>query len=311
MMEIKTYFDPKTSTLTYVVYDSESKDALVIDPVMDYDPIGSKVSHESVDAVIAFVESQGLKLHWVLETHAHADHLSGAQVIRERFPEARIAIGQRITEVQALFKSALDLPEDFPTDGRQFDRLLADGERISAGSFEIELLFTPGHTPACGSYRIGDAVFTGDALFMPDMGTGRCDFPAGSAHDLFRSIKDRLYRLEDTTRVFVGHDYQPGGRALAWESTIGEQKRSNIQLKETTILDDFVRFRTERDKALSAPKLLFQSIQVNIDAGRLPQPASNQKRYLKIPVNIFRPEGSLGREVEQPLDLHEAGELHS
>ncbi len=182
-----------------------------------------------------------------------------------------------------------DPPVDFPTDGRQFDRLLEDGETVEAGSLVFEVIFTPGHTPACATYKFEDAVFTGDALFMPDMGTGRCDFPAGSADDLYRSIIERIYTLPDETRVFVGHDYQPGGRGLAFETTVGEQKRSNVQLPAGRSREDFVAFRTQRDAGLSAPKLLFQSVQVNVDAGSLPEPSSNAMRYLKIPINAFRP----------------------
>lgn len=301
-MEIRTFYDARTFTLTYVVFDAETKDALVIDPVMDYEPVGSKVFTDSVDEVSEFLKSEALKVHWILETHAHADHLSGAQLLKERFPGAKTAIGERITVVQEKFKEVFGLPEDFPTDGRQFDKLIADGEALRAGSVEAKMLFTPGHTPACGTYQIGDALFTGDALFMPDMGTGRCDFPAGSADDLYASIK-RLYELPDETRVFVGHDYQPGGRELAYETTIGEEKEKNIQLKAGTSREDFVKFRTERDATLNAPKLLFQSIQVNIDAGNLPEPSENEMRYLKIPVNVFRPEGTLSPEQKGDVKL--------
>lgn len=290
---VKAFFDERTFTLTYVVYAPQSRDAVVIDPVMDYDPVGSKVFTESVDVVGRFIEEQKLQLHYILETHAHADHLSGAQLLKKRFPQAKIGMGRHITIVQDAFKKLLDLPDEFATDGSQFDLLIDENEKLVAGKLELELIPTPGHTPACASYKVGDAVFTGDALFMPDGGTGRCDFPAGSAEDLYRSIKERLYTLPDETRVFVGHDYQPGGRELAYETTIAAQKRDNIQLKGETSQADFVKFRTARDATLSAPKLLFQSIQVNIDAGHLPTPARNEQRYLKIPINIFRPAGTL------------------
>lgn len=301
-MEIKAFYDARTFTLTYVAFDAETKDALVIDPVMDYDPVGSKVFTDSVDEVTEYLKAEGLKLHWVLETHAHADHLSGAQLLKERFPGSKTGIGERITVVQEKFKEVFSLPDDFPTDGRQFDKLIADGETVKAGSVEVKMIFTPGHTPACGTYQIDDALFTGDALFMPDMGTGRCDFPAGSADDLYASIK-RLYELPASMRVFVGHDYQPGGRQLAYESTIGEEKEKNIQLTAGTSREDFVKFRTERDATLNAPKLLFQSIQVNIDAGKLPEPSENEMRYLKIPVNVFRPEGTLSPEQKGDVKL--------
>lgn len=288
--EIEAFYDDRTSTLTYVVYDPETRDAVVVDPVLDYEPAASKVWTESVDRVLAFLRSNELKLHFVLETHAHADHLSGSQVLKRVYPDAVLAIGERITEVQRLFKDVFDLPPDFPTDGRQFDRLLHDGETVRAGSLELEVLFTPGHTPACATYRFGDAIFTGDALFMPDMGTGRCDFPGGSAEDLYDSVAGRLYELPDDTRVFVGHDYQPGGRELKWVAPLSEHKRSNVQIPEGRAKDEFVAFRTQRDSGLSAPKLLFQSVQVNVDAGALPKPSDNEVRYLKIPINVFRPE---------------------
>lgn len=284
-MEIKHYFDPETWTLTYLVYDPQTRDAVVIDPVLDYDPLGSKTSTHSVDAVTADVKELGLRLHYVLETHAHADHLSGSQILRQRF-EAKVVIGHNIQKVQSVFKHLFDLPEDFPTDGRQFDRLLSDQEVLEAGSLRIKALPTPGHTPACMSYLIGDAVFTGDALFMDDYGTGRCDFPAGSAEDLYQSVHETLYGLPDETRVFVGHDYRPDGRELRYQTTIGASKAGNVQLSAATSKADFVRFRQERDAGLSAPRLIFQSVQVNIDAGRLPKAHANGIRYLRIPLNL-------------------------
>jgi glyoxylase-like metal-dependent hydrolase (beta-lactamase superfamily II) len=217
-LHIEPFYDPRTFTLTYVVFDPDTRDAVVLDPVLDYDPAAGTTWTESVDRVTAYVRERGLRVHYVLETHAHADHLSGSQLLRRRF-EARVAIGERIREVQATFQVLFDLSASFATDGSQFDRLLADGERVTAGSVTVEVLATPGHTPACVSYRIGDAVFTGDALFTEDYGTGRCDFPRGSAAALYDSIQ-RLYALPDETRVFVGHDYQPGGRAVRWETTI-------------------------------------------------------------------------------------------
>lgn len=289
-MHIESFYDSRTSTMTYVVFDFQTLDAVVIDPVLDYEPAGSTVWTESVEQVLAFIEREGLKLHYILETHAHADHLSGSQMIKRRHPDARIAIGERITEVQRIFKNVFDLPTEFPIDGRQFDRLLHDREIVEAGSLRFETIFTPGHTPACATYRFEDAIFTGDTMFMPDMGTGRCDFPAGSAEDLYQSITQRIYTLPDETRMFVGHDYQPGGRELRYETTIGEQKHGNVQLTAETSEHDFVTFRTTRDATLSAPKLLFQSVQVNVDAGALPSPSDNKVRYLRIPINVFRPE---------------------
>jgi glyoxylase-like metal-dependent hydrolase (beta-lactamase superfamily II) len=287
-MQVQSFFDERTYTVTYVVFDELTKDAVVIDPVLDYNPAASHTWFESVDVVDQFIRQHDLTLHYVLETHAHADHLSGAQELKARYPQAKLAIGAKITDVQKVFKKIFDLPADFATDGRQFDLLLEEGQTLRAGTIEIETIYTPGHTPACATYKIDDALFTGDALFMPDMGTGRCDFPGGSASDLYDSIQ-RLYTLPDSTRIFVGHDYAPGGRAYAWETTVGDSKQRNIQLRAATTREQFVEFRTKRDATLDAPKLLFQSVQVNVDAGRLPDPNANEIRYLRIPINAFKP----------------------
>jgi len=280
---LETFFDKDTYTLTYVVYDENSKDAIIIDPVLDYDPAASKISDESIRKVQDFVNSKSLNVHYILETHAHADHLTGAAELKKRIPSTKIGIGKNITKVQDLFSGVFNLKE-FNTNGIQFDVLLNEDETLNAGTIEVKTIFTPGHTPACSSYLIDDMVFTGDALFMPDYGTGRCDFPAGSARDLYHSVHEKLYKLPDTTRVLTGHDYQPNGRELRYESTIGESKESNIQLKETTTEAEFIEFRTKRDATLSAPRLLLPSIQVNIDAGHLPHEEDNGSRYLKIPV---------------------------
>jgi glyoxylase-like metal-dependent hydrolase (beta-lactamase superfamily II) len=293
--EVHAFFDSRTQTLSYVVFDAASRDAVAIDPVLDYEPVGSFTFTESVDALSEFVRQRELKLHYVLETHAHADHLSGSQLLARRFG-ARVVIGSRITEVQKTFQRIFALPTSFPTDGSQFDVLLDEGAVLSAGTLGISALATPGHTPACLSYLIGDAVFTGDALFMEDYGTGRCDFPKGSADALYDSVQ-KLYRLPDATRVFVGHDYQPHGRGVLWETTIGKSKRENVQLNEKTTRAEFVSFREGRDAQLAAPRLLFQSVQVNVDAGRLPPPQENGIRYLRLPLNFLRPADELG----QPL----------
>jgi len=298
-MEIKTFYDTRTNTFTYVVFDPETKDAVVIDPVLDYEPVGSKIWTESVDVVIDYIKSNELKLHYIMESHAHADHISGAPMIKDEFPDAKTAVGKNITVVQQYFKNMFNLDEEFPTDGSQFDRLLEDKEIFNAGSLEFEVIFTPGHTPACATYKIEDVIFAGDAIFMPDGGTGRCDFPAGSAHDLYNSITQRIYTLPDETRIFVGHDYQPGGREVMCETTVADQKASNIQLKDGVSETDFIKFRSARDKVLNAPKLLFQSIQVNIDAGELPDAEDGGNIYLKIPVNIFRPESKGKLELEK------------
>ncbi len=286
---IQPFFDERTYTLTYVVYDDDSKDAVVIDPVLDYEPGASAMWTESADQAIEFLQEHDLNLHYILETHAHADHLSGAQHIKKHFPDAKLGIGARITDVQKLFRKVFNLPEDFPTDGQQFDLLLEEGDTLEAGTLAIETLFTPGHTPACASYLVDDAVFTGDALFMPDFGTGRCDFPGGSSADLYDSVTQKLYTLPDNVRTFVGHDYQPGGREVAFQATIAEQKEKNVQLPAHLPREEFIARRDTRDATLAAPRLLLQSLQVNIDAGALPEADDNDKSYLRIPVNVFRP----------------------
>lgn len=286
-MQIEPFYDKRSGTISYVVYDAATKDAIVIDPVLDYEPVGSKIWTESVDEVVDFIRNHDLTLHYIFETHAHADHLSGSQLVQQAFPDAKIGVGERITEVQRVFKTVFNLPPEFCTDGCQFDVLLSEERPVYAGSLEINSIFTPGHTPACVTFEIEDALFTGDVLFMPDVGTGRCDFPGGSAENMYDSVQ-KLYQRPDETRVFVGHDY-PSGRDAAWESTIGEQKRTNIRIPASIPKADFVRYRNERDATLEAPRLLFQSIQVNVDAGKLPDPSSNQKRYLRIPINVFKP----------------------
>lgn len=283
-MQIQTFFHPATSTLTYLVFDPQSRDAIVIDPVLDYDPLSSSTATTSLEVLAAFVVEHGLRIHHVLETHAHADHLSGSQYLARRF-DAKVGIGARIREVQQVFREVFDLPASFRSDGSQFDRLFDDGETIVAGTLALEVIATPGHTPACVSYRIADAVFVGDALFVEDYGTGRCDFPAGSADALYTSIHERLYALPDATRVFVGHDYQPNGRALRYETTIGASKERNIQLRASTTRAEFVALRTARDATLAPPRLLYPSVQINVDAGRLPPPHANGRRYLSIPLD--------------------------
>ncbi len=291
-MKIQEFYDRQTSTLTFVVYDEATHDAVVIDPVLDYEPGASQTGTASVDAVSRFVEREGLRVRYALETHAHADHLSASQLLKQRHG-AKVAIGERITEVQKTFQGLFDLGAEFRVDGSQFDRLLADGETLAAGSLAVRVIATPGHTPACVSYLVGDAVFTGDALFIEDYGTGRCDFPRGSAEDLYDSVQ-KLYALPDATRVFVGHDYQPGGRALRYETTIGAEKRANVQLRAETAKAEFVAFRRARDATLAAPRLIFPSVQVNVNAGLLPRPRANGRRYLNVPINLFHPTDDIG-----------------
>ena len=292
-MEIKAFFDEPTFTLTYVVWDEATKDAVVIDSVLNYDPIASQTSTRSLDQVSDYARQNGLRLHWALETHAHADHLSGAQLLSKRF-DAKTAIGEHITAVQETFKGVFDLGDDFAEDGSQFDKLLAHGETLRAGSLEVHVIGTPGHTPACLTFHIGDALFTGDALFMHDYGTGRCDFPKGEASDLYCSVQERLYSLPDETRVFPGHDYMPDGRELQYETTIGKSKAENPHLRPETALEEFVSLRNGRDAELEAPRLLYQSVQFNINGGQLPSAAGNGIRYFKLPVNMRKPTDDIG-----------------
>lgn len=286
MHQIQAFYDPATYTVTYVVFDAASNDAVVIDPVLDYDPAGSQTSTHSAERITSFIDTQNLKVHYILETHAHADHLSASAWLKAKYPSAKVAIGERIKEVQSTFKTVFNLVENFPVDGSQFDALLADNQVLSAGTLQITAIATPGHTPACMTFQVGDALFTGDALFMDDYGTGRCDFPQGSADELYTSVHDRLYAFPDSTRVFVGHDYQPKGREVRWETTIGASKEKNVQLRQSSTREDFVARRQARDATLAPPKLLFPSVQVNIDAGRLPEENELGMRYLRIPISL-------------------------
>ncbi len=282
---VKAFFDPCTNTITYVVADPATGCAAVIDPVLDFDPASGRTGTGGADRVIAHVRDRGLTVEWILETHAHADHLSAAQHLRERLGGA-VAIGAGIVAVQRTFAALFNL-SDVATDGSQFDRLLDDGEGLALGELEIEVLHTPGHTPACVSYRVGDAVFVGDTLFMPDSGTARCDFPGGDASVLYRSIQ-RLLALPAETRLFVCHDYGADGvREVAWETTVGEERARNIHVGGGAREDDFVRMRRARDETLAVPRLILPALQVNIRAGRLPEPEDNGTRYLKLPLDCF------------------------
>jgi glyoxylase-like metal-dependent hydrolase (beta-lactamase superfamily II) len=280
-MHVEAFFDEATSTLTYVVHDGRA--AIVIDPVRDYDPWSGRTSWKSAEKVGTYLVAQGLELRWAIDTHVHADHMTGLPWFKERFG-AQSVTGVGVGEIQRTFRDFYHLPPDFPADGRQFDVLLDEGNRLAFGSLEVEALHTPGHTPAHMAWRVGDAVFVGDTLFMPDYGTARCDFPGGSASQLYDSIQ-RLYRMPDDTRLFMCHDYQPGGRPLAFESTVGEQKRSNVQLSARTTREEYVAFREKRDSELAAPVLILPSLQVNIRAGELPEPESDGHAYLRIPLN--------------------------
>lgn len=282
-MEIKAFFETESSTLCYLVWDAETRDAVLIDPVLGYDSVNHKTHTTFIDEVLAFVASEQLVVHWALETHVHADHLSAGAYLRQQV-DAKLGIAHTICGVQETFKSLLNLDASQPIDGRPFDGRFKEGDCITAGSLTLRVMETPGHTPACISYHIQDALFTGDALFMPDFGTGRCDFPNGSATQLFDSIHRKIYGLPDETRVFVGHDYQPGGRALKYETSVGESKRLNKQVRAETTADEFIAFREQRDAQLNLPRLIFQALQVNIRGGALPPTESNGQRYVKLPI---------------------------
>lgn len=284
MIAVQEFFDKTTNTLSYIVYDPDTRDAVILDPVLDFDAGSGRISTESVAALVAFVGEKQLKVGLILETHAHADHLSGSQELKRFFPGVKLAVSTKITLVQKLFRNIYNYGQDFPIDGRQFDRLLHEHEKVAVGSLSFEVIFTPGHTPACTSFRFADMLFVGDTLFMPDYGTGRCDFPGGSASELYDSITQKIYSLPDATRIYTCHDYMPKGRPLRFMATVAEQKAGNIQLNAQMNRDDFVHFRIERDKKLDAPRLLHPSVQVNIDAGNLPKPESNGVIYLRTPL---------------------------
>ncbi|MGN6115100.1 MAG: MBL fold metallo-hydrolase [Nitrobacter sp.] len=280
--QIRAFFDQPTNTISYLVSDPATRQAIVIDPVLDYDHRDGSVDVRSVNAILDAAKADGLTIVWVLETHAHADHLSGAPYIKAR-TGARIGIGEHIKDVQRIFRPVFDA-QDLKTDGSDFDRLFTDGETFPLGQLTVEAMHTPGHTPADLSYKIGDAVFVGDTLFMPDYGTARADFPGGDAHQLYRSIQ-KLLALPPDTRLFMCHDYKaPGRETYAWETTVREQRETNIHLRNGVTEDQFVAMRTARDATLAAPTLLLPSIQVNIRAGRFPKAEQNGVHFLRIPV---------------------------
>ncbi len=282
--QVKAFFDEATFTVTYVVRDPASKACAIIDSVLDYDPASGRTAHGSADAVLAYVQAEGLDVVWQLETHAHADHLSAAPYLQATLG-GRLAIGEKIVRVQDTFGKLFNAGPDFARDGRQFDHLFQDGERFAIGGLQAIALHVPGHTPACLAYVIGDAAFVGDTLFMPDYGTARCDFPGGDAATLYTSIQ-RLLALPDKTRVFLCHDYKaPGRDTYAWETTIGAERRENLHVHEGVSEADFVALRQARDRTLDMPRLILPSVQVNMRGGHLPEPEDNGVRYLKIPLN--------------------------
>ena len=283
--QVHGIFDPATWTVTYVVYEKPGSPCAIIDSVLDYDPKSGRTSHSSADKVIDFVKTNDLKVEWILETHAHADHLSAAPYLKQHLG-GKTAIGDHITAVQGVFKDIFNLEPSFKQDGSQFDHLFKDGEAIQVGALEGHTIFVPGHTPACVAYQIGDAVFVGDTLFMPDVGTARCDFPGGDAKTLYASTR-KILSLPPSTRLFMCHDYPPNGRPVRFETTVAEQRANNIHIKDSISEAEFVDMRTKRDATLEMPVLILPAVQINIRAGEFPPKENNGIAYAKIPLNAL------------------------
>ena len=282
---IQPFFDVVTGTITYIVFDVPGGHAAIIDPVLDYDPKSGRTHTALADQVISFITQQKLAVDWVLETHAHADHLSAAHYLKSKLG-GRIAIGEHIKVVQNVFKGMFNLGADFAVDGSQFDHLFTDNEEFNVGQLTARALFVPGHTPADIAYQFDDAIFVGDTLFMPDVGSARCDFPGGNAEMLYQSVQ-RLFTFPDNTRLFMCHDYPPADRAPAWQTTVGSQRKNNIHLHNGVTQESFVQIRQARDATLDMPVLILPSVQVNIRAGEMPAAESNGVSYLKIPLNLL------------------------
>ena len=283
--EIKAFFDAETWTYTYVVSGGKGSPCIVIDSVLNYDPKSGRTSTRSADEVIQFIQGEELKLTWILETHAHADHLTAAPYLQEKLG-GKLVIGDHIASVQSVFKGVFNLDKDFAVDGSQFDHLLRDGESLVFGELSLKALYVPGHTPACMAYEIGGALFVGDTLFMPDVGTARCDFPGGNARTLYQSVQ-KILSYPKETKLYMCHDYPPNGRAPECSTTVEAEKSSNIHVHDGISEEQFVQMRTKRDETLQMPTLILPSIQVNIRAGHFPDPENNGKSYLKIPLNLL------------------------
>lgn len=284
--QVHAFFDEPTNTVSYVLADPGSKTCAIVDSVLDYDPAAGRTRTASADSIIAFIRQQGLTLDWILETHVHADHLSAAPYIKQQLG-GRIGIGFNITVVQNVFGKVFNAGTEFARDGSQFDHLFRDGETFQIGNIQARALHTPGHTPACMTYVVGDAAFVGDTLFMPDYGTARCDFPGGDARELYRSIR-KIFALPSETRLFMCHDYKaPGRDEYRWETTVAEERARNVHAHDGVDEDSFVAMRRKRDATLDMPRLILPSVQVNMRAGKLPPPESNGTRYLKIPLDAL------------------------
>jgi glyoxylase-like metal-dependent hydrolase (beta-lactamase superfamily II) len=283
--QVEGFFDPATWTVTYVVHNGPDSACAIVDSVLDYDPKSGRTRTTSADQVIAFVKSHQLRVEWILETHAHADHLSAAPYLKQQLG-GQIAIGDQITRVQKVFKGIFNLEPEFKQDGSQFDVLLKDEEAFRIGELTAKVVAVPGHTPACVAYQVGDAVFVGDTLFMPDVGTARCDFPGGDAKTLYASTR-KILSLPPETRLFMCHDYPPNGRPIAFETTVAEQRAKNIHVHDGVSEADFVEMRSKRDATLEMPVLILPAVQINIRAGEMPPQEANGTAYLKIPINAL------------------------
>ena len=283
--QIKSFFDKATWTFTYVVSDPEARACIVIDPVLNYDPKSGRTLTQSADQVIEYITSNQLQLEWILETHAHADHLTAAKYLQNALG-GKIAIGEKVQKIQVVFKGIFNLGDEFKADGSQFDHLIKDGETISFGNLNIESIPVPGHTPACLAYKVDDAIFVGDTLFPPDVGTARCDFPGGDASTLYKSIK-KILSYPESTNLYMCHDYPPTDRQVIGRTTVGEQQGNNIHIRDGVTEDAFIQMRKARDATLEVPVLLLPSIQVNIRAGTMPPKEGNGTSYIKIPINLL------------------------
>jgi len=303
--EVIHFFEKDSSTVQYVVVCPETKKCAVIDCVLEFSLHDGNIDTSSIDKIKLYIDQNKLDLQWILETHVHADHITGAAYLKTCFPKAKLGIGSEVLKVQHVFKNIFHFDEkNFKHDGSQFDHLFKDNEVFQIGNLSVQVLHTPGHTPACVCYYINnDCVFVGDTIFMPDQGTARCDFPEGNAETLWYSIQ-RIFSLPEQTRVFVCHDYQPGGRELKWETTIKEEKEKNIHVKNGTSKEQFIKWRTERDATLSVPKLIIPSTQVNVNAGYFPPHESDGHVYLKLPIDVFKPKGTRIVTMVQKVNIY-------
>ncbi len=285
-LHIKGFFDDQTSTISYVVHDNIEKKCAVIDSVLDFDYSSGDIDYVNADKIISYVDQKKLNVEWLVETHVHADHLSASPYIQKRLG-GKIGISEKISDIQNIFGKTFNAGTEFQRDGSQFDKLFKDNDEYKIGNINCKVINTPGHTPACTAHVIGNSIFVGDTLFMPDLGSARADFPGGDARQLYRSIQ-KILSYPDETRIFVCHDYPPSSREVKWSTTVGEQKENNVHVKTSILEDEFVKIREARDKTLKMPKLIIPSIQVNMRAGNLPPPEDNGSVYIKVPINSIK-----------------------